>query len=228
MKPQLVVFDLAGTTVKDNQDVPRTLQQSLATHEITVPIASASRLMGIPKPVAIKALIKESNPSQPVEEKMVDEIHRTFISSMIRFYEEDPTVDEKVGVSEILSLLKSNGVKVVMDTGFDRATTDPLIKRMKWLDKNLIDGSVTSDEVTNGRPFPDMIYHAMKLTHVTDCKQVAKVGDTQSDMLEGTNAGCGWVIGVTTGAYSRQELIKEPHTHLIEQVLELKEIFGLS
>jgi phosphoglycolate phosphatase-like HAD superfamily hydrolase len=66
----------------------------------------------------------------------------------------------------------------------------------------------------------------MELTHVTNSKSVAKVGDTTSDLLEGTSAGCGWVIGVTTGAYTRSELQKEKHTHLVENVRELLEIFS--
>ena len=68
----------------------------------------------------------------------------------------------------------------------------------------------------------------MELTHVTDSKCVAKVGDTTSDLLEGNAAGCGWVIGVTTGAYTRSELLKEKHTHLIENVHEVLEIFSLN
>jgi GTP-binding protein len=72
------------------------------------------------------------------------------------------------------------------------------------------------------------IFKAMELTHVTDSKCVAKVGDTTSDLLEGSSAGCGWVIGVTTGAYTRSELQREKHTHLIENVREVLEIFSLN
>jgi phosphonatase-like hydrolase len=117
------------------------------------------------------------------------------------------------------------GVKIFVDTGFDRVTTSALLARVKWIDQGLIDGSVTSDEVAHGRPHPDMIFKAMQIAGVREAGKVAKVGDTQSDMLEGTRAGCRWVIGVTSGAYTKTDLEKEPHTHLVEQVPEILHLF---
>jgi phosphonatase-like hydrolase len=84
-----------------------------------------------------------------------------------------------------------------------------------------IDATVTSDEVAQGRPFPDMIFRAMELTGVTDVKRVAKVGDTPSDLGEGMAAGCGWVVGVTGGSHTREELLAHPHTHLIPSIAQL-------
>jgi phosphoglycolate phosphatase-like HAD superfamily hydrolase len=81
--------------------------------------------------------------------------------------------------------------------------------------------------VERGRPFPDLIFRATELTHIKDAKNVAKVGDTASDMQEGNAAGCGLVVGVTTGAFSRKDLEMEKHTHLIENVQELLEILEI-
>jgi phosphonatase-like hydrolase len=147
---------------------------------------------------------------------------------MVRFYENDPTVAEKDGVSETFRKLKQRKLKVAIDTGFDRKITDSILDRLGWVRHHLIDASVTSDEVPRGRPYPDLIYKAMELTHVNDSQCVAKVGDTASDLLEGNSAGCGWVIGVTTGAFSKADLQKEKHTHLIENVREVLEIFELN
>jgi phosphoglycolate phosphatase-like HAD superfamily hydrolase len=61
----------------------------------------------------------------------------------------------------------------------------------------------------------------MKLTGVADPKEVAKVGDTPSDLEEGTSAGCGLVIGVTNGTHRREQLAAYPHTHLIGSLKEL-------
>ena len=85
----------------------------------------------------------------------------------------------------------------------------------------MIDYSVTSDEVKHGRPYPDMILKAMAQFKITDPAQVTKVGDTPSDMMEGMNAKCGNVIGVTWGAYKREELEMEKHTHLVADLVEI-------
>ena len=84
--------------------------------------------------------------------------------------------------------MKERKLKVAIDTGFDCQITNSILQRLGWVQNNLIDVSVTSDEVPRGRPYPDLIFKAMELTHVTDSKCVTKVGDTTSDLLEGNSA----------------------------------------
>ena len=222
MKIKLAVFDLAGTTVKDNKDVHRVLQHALAQHEVKISIADANKVMGIPKPVAIRQLLLERySGNRVIDEKWIDDIHQVFVKEMIRFYREDDSVGEKPGVSETFRMLKSAGIKVAVDTGFDRQITAPLLDRLGWMKQDLIDASVTSDEVANGRPFPDLIVEAMKRTGITDVKTVCKIGDTASDLEEGNSAGCGLVIGVTTGAFTRQELTIVKHSFLVDDIEEV-------
>jgi phosphoglycolate phosphatase-like HAD superfamily hydrolase len=68
----------------------------------------------------------------------------------------------------------------------------------------------------------------MEMTNVTDARNVAKVGDTISDLQEGDAAGCGWIIGVTTGAFSKEQLQQQRHTHLIQNIEEVLEILPLN
>lgn len=225
MLPQLIVFDLAGTTVDGADRVPHFLQKALADYGVEIPFADANELMGLPKPLAIRQLLERHASSEIITDALIDKIHQRFVQDMTDYYQNSPDVKEKEGASETFALLKKHNVKVVVDTGFDRIITDAILERLHWKSRNLIDNSVTSDEVENGRPHPDMIYRAMQLTDVADHKQVAKVGDTASDMQQGDSAGCGWVIGVTTGAYTPEELHKQPHTHLIQTLAELQTIF---
>ncbi|MBX2898503.1 MAG: HAD hydrolase-like protein [Cyclobacteriaceae bacterium] len=227
MKIKLVVFDLAGTTVKDNFDVPRVLQKALYDKGgVDVPLQHATDLMGIPKPIAIKKLLQDGGLTSFTED-FVEVIHRYFVDSMIDFYRFDLSVGEKPGVSKAFAALRQAGIKVAVDTGFDREITDVLLERLGWIENRLIDASITSDEVENGRPHPDMIFEAMRRTAVTDIHAVAKVGDTASDMQEGTSAGCLYVIGITTGAYTVEQLLAEPHTHLAATMEEVLAILGI-
>ncbi|MEJ7644413.1 MAG: HAD hydrolase-like protein [Chryseolinea sp.] len=222
MAIELVVFDLAGTTVKDNQDVHRILQQALAAHDVSVTLEDANEVMGIPKPIAIGQLLRRKyNGSRPITINWIAEIHDIFVEKMINFYRTDEGVGEKDGVAETFRRLKEKDLKVIVDTGFDRQITNPLLERMGWAKLNLIDGSVTSDEVERGRPHPDLIYRAMELTNIKDSRNVAKVGDTVSDIEEGKSAGCGLVVAVTTGAFTHNALADAGPTHLIENIREL-------
>jgi phosphonatase-like hydrolase len=223
MDIELVVFDLAGTTVKDSQDVHKVLQHALAQIGVTISLEEANAVMGIPKPVAIRLLLEQKEVFS-ITDKLVEEIHDAFVTEMIHFYQEDDSVGEKEGVSETFRKLKQQNIKVGIDTGFDRQITNALLNRLGWVANGLIDCSVTSNEVEYGRPHPDLIYKAMTLTGVTDVKKVAKVGDTIYDLQEGNSAGCGMVIAITSGAFSAELLQKEKHTHLITQIPEVLEL----
>lgn len=225
-KVEIVVFDLAGTTVYDNKDVHKVLQYALKKEGVDITIEEANSVMGIPKPDAIKQLLEEKK-YQLITGELIDSIHHRFVAKMVDFYKTDLQVSEKEGVSTTFKKLKEAGIKVAIDTGFDRIITNVVIERMGWAKKNLIDVSVTSDEVERGRPFPDLIYKVMELTGVMDAKLIAKVGDTASDLHEGTSAGCGFVVGITSGAFTREQLENEPHTHLIDCIPEILDVLEI-
>jgi phosphonatase-like hydrolase len=222
MSIQLVVFDLAGTTVRDNDNVHYFLQEALRKEGVTISRQEANAVMGIAKPVAIRQLLEARlEDHSRITAAWIDRIHGHFLEGMIDFYRRDPDVAEKEGASDTFRALRQRNVKVAVDTGFDRRITNAIFERLGWLGAGLLDASVTSDEVARGRPFPDMIHQAMQRTGIHSAAAVAKVGDTASDLLEGHAAGCRWVIGVTTGAFREEELRPYPHTHLIRQVAEI-------
>ena len=222
MSIKLVVFDMAGTTVADDNDVAKVLRQAIAAFGCDVTIDDVNTVMGLPKPVAIQQLLEACG--KPFNNALIADIHELFAEKMMAHYRAYPGIAEKAGVRETFRQLKARNIKVGIDTGFSRCIADVVIERLRWRDDNIYDVSITSDEVPQGRPYPDMIYKAMQLTGISDVQEVAKVGDTASDLRQGNAAGCKYVIGVTTGAYSRDELLLEPHTHLIDQLDELLQI----
>lgn len=228
MKVELIVFDLAGTTVKDNREVHKTLQFAMKKHGVEISLEDANQVMGIPKPIAIKKLLETRYIGErTISDQWIEVIHQYFVKNMIDFYLHNSSVQENAGVSQTFMRLKQAGVKIYLDTGFDRDIAAPLVKRLGWIDKGLVDGLLTSDGDLRGRPYPDMIFKAMKLAGVTFAEHVAKVGDTPSDMQQGSSAGCGWVIGITTGAFGERQLYTEPHTHLIKEIPEVLSILGI-
>jgi phosphonatase-like hydrolase len=217
--PELVVFDLAGTTVHDPDGVSACLVAVLATAGVSATRADANAVMGIPKPEALRRILLQHQRTDLLPG--IDKLHADFVERMIAFYQGDPRVAEIPGTSATFAALRKAGIKVAVDTGFSRDITDVLLHRLPWVDARLIDDSIASDEVAHGRPYPDMIYELAKRLGIRSTASVAKVGDTPADLQEGTNAGCGWVIGVTEGTHTRAELVAHPHTHLVATVADL-------
>jgi phosphonatase-like hydrolase len=221
---ELVVFDMAGTTVNDEDAVNRCVRDALEAVGLVVASADVNRVMGLPKPQAIARLIEQYGRSADLGPRL-DSIHGDFVRRSVKFYASDPSVREIPGASRVFDRLRSAGLRIALNTGFDRAITDVILDRVGWGDR--IDATIASDEVARGRPYPDMIRELMRRLGVSQASRVAKVGDTPADLEEGHNAGCGWIVGVTRGTHARSELEPFPHTHLIESIRDLPDLLGL-
>jgi phosphonatase-like hydrolase len=220
---ELVVFDLAGTTVYDGDAVNASFRATLAAWEIEADPATVNTVMGLPKPKAIAILLERFGAPRGVNPspENIHAIHEDFTRRMCQFYASDPGVRQIPGASAAFTALRRAGIKVALNTGFFRPIADVLLTRLGWRSPAVIDADVTSDEVPRGRPYPDMIQHLMRRLGIGDAGRVAKVGDTKADLEEGTNAGCGLVIGVTTGSFSREQLQACPHSHILDSVADV-------
>lgn len=223
---KLVVFDMAGTTVEDEQNVAYALQQALSDYDFKVSLNDINVVMGYAKPMAIRILLGQHLKEDPAitDQHLIDHVHKRFVSIMKGFYQHSTNTKAKAGAGQVFAELRKRGVKVALDTGFSREIADAIFEKLNWVEGRDFDISVTSDEVKNGRPYPDMIFKAMDLLGIHAIDEVAKVGDTHSDLQEGNAAGCKYVIGITTGAYTATELAKEEHTHLVNNLEEIIDI----
>ncbi len=221
MEIELVVFDIAGTTVSDKGNINKFFRKAFLHAEINVRAADVDKVMGYKKIEAIKIIADKYLPGKKISLKMLNAIHEDFTTQMVTFYETDPDV-KPLPFAEVTFLkLQSRNVRVALNTGFTRIITDAILKRLGWNTCSFIDTIVCSDEVPNGRPDPYMIKKIMKQLHIPDTKKIAKVGDTKVDIEEGRNARCGCVVAITTGSYKRAELKKYHPDHIIDSLQQL-------
>ena len=209
--PRLVVLDLAGTTVEDSGQVPAAFEEALRDAGIPVTKDQITRVRGASKRQAIRQLLPT------YQESRATAIYEDFKRRLKARY--DGNVREIPGASRVLAELRRGGVKVALNTGFDRDITEMLIDALGWHDA--ADAIVCGDDVANGRPGADMIRLAMQRTGINDPAQVANVGDTTLDLEAAHRAGVRWNVGVCSGAHDRATLARAPHTHLVASIAEL-------
>ncbi len=111
------------------------------------------------------------------------------------------------------------GVRIALNTGFDREITTLLLRALGW--QALADAVVCGDDVARGRPAPDMILRAMALTSASDPQHVMNVGDTVLDLQAGCAVGVRWNVGVLTGAHSHDQMERAPHTHILNSISDI-------
>lgn len=219
MNLNLAVFDLAGTTVIDDNYVLTAFQNAFKNNKLSVSDEEVNPLMGYHKPTAIQILLEKKEVLY--DRELINKIHHDFENEMVDFYEYSPQVKPMPDAEDIFFLLKEKGVKVAVNTGFSKAVAATILSRFKWLDRGLVDDYIASDEVKEGRPFPDMINTLKKRLGINETDKVMKVGDTVVDILEGQNAECDYIVAVTTGATLRKELEKYRPTYIVDFLSEI-------
>lgn len=222
---ELVVFDIAGTTVKDNGEIATAFQSALNEFRYGVPVAKINPLMGYKKTEAIKKMLTEFEPdANKITEEYIHQIHNRFLTLMIDYYSTAAEITPLPNVEEVFASLKEKQIKIGLDTGFSKEITDIIIDRLGWMKDKKIDFVISSNEVKAGRPSPYMIEEIMRKTNVTDAKKVIKTGDTEVDVFEGKNAGCLYSVAITTGAFTREELAVYEPSFIIDDLKELLSI----
>ncbi|HWZ15965.1 MAG TPA: HAD-IA family hydrolase [Mucilaginibacter sp.] len=225
MPIKLVVFDIAGTTVKDDHAVSRAFQAALQKFNYEVPLELINPLMGYEKTMAIRQMLRlHEYDDARITSELVSKIHRQFVQQMIAYYEFSSDIEPLPNVEETFTALRSKGIRVGINTGFSRDIAETIVNRLRWAEKGLIDHVIGSDEVELGRPYPYMIQKIMREGGIEHPGEVAKVGDTEVDIREGQNAGCRYVIGVTTGIFTREELEPYNPTHIIDDIADVIKI----
>jgi phosphonatase-like hydrolase len=219
---ELVVFDIAGTTVRDNGSVAKAFIEAFRDFGFEMPNEDVRKVMGFRKIEAIALLMGKLYPRQKDDEVLIDRIHTRFIDKMISLYRNDDHLAPFAHTEQVFSALKQRGIRIALNTGFTRSIADTILHRLRWDDRSsLIDKVICSDEVTHGRPYPDMIAVLIDELGITSPDRVLKVGDTEVDVEEGRNAGCGKVVGVTTGANTREQLESYHPDYIIDDLEEL-------
>jgi phosphonatase-like hydrolase len=212
---KLVIFDLAGTTVKDGGQVVAAFTAALAEAGVAVTAEQVNRVRGSSKRQAVFDLLSDS-PQRTQQAETVYASFRTHLSQRYQIGGVEPIADAE----QVFQWLRARDVRVALNTGFDRDITGLLLTALGW-DKDVADAVVCGDDVRQGRPAPYLIFHAMEATGTTNVHQVMNVGDTVLDLQAGHNAGVRWNIGVLSGAHNRQQLERDPHTHLLPSVAAL-------
>jgi len=219
---QLIVFDIAGTTVKDNGEIATAFQKAMKENGYDIPTEKIYPLMGYKKPEAIRMMLKAYEPyAARITEDYINFIHDRFLQLMIEYYSATNELQPLPHTEEVFAYCRNKGIKIGLDTGFSNDITNVIIDRLGWLKDSKIDYVVSSNEVAAGRPHPYMIQKMMMAAGIDDPKKVVKLGDTEVDINEGKNAGCLYSIAVTTGAFTREQLYPYKPSFIIDDLNEL-------
>ena len=215
----MVVFDMAGTSVDEGNVVYRTLHKAIEKVCPSVSFEDVLKLgAGKEKLQAIRETLSDSNIS--LNEATIQEIFKDFLGLLDIAYANLIVVPTN-NTERLFNELRTKDIKVVLNTGYNTVTAISLLNKLNWVKGVQYDLLVTSSDVSNNRPMPDMILYAMDKLNITDASTVIKVGDSTIDIEEGRNAGCKYNIGVTTGAHTKAQLESANPDYIFDNIYDL-------
>ncbi|MEU3609231.1 phosphonatase-like hydrolase [Streptomyces sp. NPDC035033] len=211
----LIVLDMAGTTVADDGLVERAFTaaaERLGEDPATM-IDHVRATMGESKISVFRHLLGGDEDRARQANLAFEEAYGALVSEGL--------IAPVPGAAETIGALREQGRTVVLTTGFARVTQDAILDALGWRD--LADLTLCpADAGGRGRPYPDMVLTAFLRTGaVADVRQTVVAGDTSYDMLSGVRAGAGIVAGVLTGAHDKAALTAHGATHVLGSVAGL-------
>ena len=215
---QLIVFDMAGTTVDEDNVVYKTVHKALERAGFSFTFEEVlESAAGKEKKHALSDLMAKH---QVTDEEKINACFEDF-KNLLKHAYQDLQVKSMPKAEETFKQLREKGIKVALNTGYDQTTVDTLLTKLGWTEGSTVDAIVNASMVSKARPEPDMILKSMELTGIADSSAVMKVGDSIIDIEEGKNASCGKSIGITTGAHTREQLETASPDAVISSLEEL-------
>jgi len=216
---EMVVFDMAGTTVDEDNLVYKTLQRAINERGLNLNLQEVLLIAaGHEKLQAIKNILKvHANNNDDV---LADTIYQRFAIMLEEAYRTMEVLPQK-NTLELFDALHKKNILVVLNTGYNAETAKLLVSKLGWKEGVDYDALITATDVASSRPAPDMIFLAMKRFNIESALEVIKVGDSIIDIEEGKNAGCAMSIGITTGAHTYEQLQSAQPDFIVDDLLEL-------
>jgi len=208
---EAVIFDWAGTTVDHGSLAPvRAITELFARHGIRLSDEDARRDMGIFKKDHIRRILSMPHigaawrERKGALEQVADETACPTEHSVEMLFEKFQPLQMQVleaysqvigGTVEITERLRDRGLKVGSTTGYTRPMLEELL-RCAAAQGYRPDTALCPDDTGGGRPHPWMCLRIALEFRLSATRAAVKVGDTESDILEGLNAGM-WSVGVS-------------------------------
>lgn len=211
---ELVVLDMAGTTVVDDGLVEGAFARAWDRVRATddgreAALEHVRATMGQSKIEVFRAI---------TDEETAQALNVQFEAAFRELIDEG-RCEAIPGAEDAIRMLRDRGLRIAFTTGFSRATAEAILASLGWSD--LADVVLTPADAGRGRPAPDLPLTALLRTATSSVAAMVTVGDTESDAASGRAAGAGLVVGVLTGSRDEGKLLAAGADVVLTSVVDL-------
>lgn len=141
-----------------------------------------------------------------------------YVQEDLSSYIRTASLDRSPGIEATFRWLNKKGVRVVLISDFDPATTTVLLKRLNWsVGKGELIQTVVYDLFDTANPFA----RGMEQAGIPQGDSLLTLVDTPRLLKMAQDCKIYFNLGTTSGSYSYQVLKNAPHLALLDQPLQL-------
>ncbi|MEV6961157.1 HAD family hydrolase [Streptomyces sp. NPDC051207] len=215
MHARAAVFDVDGTLVDTNHLHVTAWWEAFRQAGHRVPMHTVHRAVGLPSTDLIARVLGEDRDKD--RDDGISAAHKTLYG---QYFDRLPALDD---AGRLLKRLAGDGWRVVLATS---ASGPELSALRRALDADdAITATASAEDVTEGKPAPEPVEHALELADVP-AERAVFVGDTVWDMRAGSRAGVR-CVAVLCGGIPRADLVEagadavyDDPAHLLESLAD--------
>jgi phosphoglycolate phosphatase len=221
---KLACLDMAGTTIRDEGLVEQAFTVAFAGQGVAPGTQEHERMLAWVRKTMGQSRVEVFRLLLDGDERRVQAANETFEEAYGLLVDEGAILPIP-GAVETIKVLRTAGIKVALTTGFARSTQEAIVSALGWWSE--VDLVLSPADAGRGRPFPDLVLVAAQRLGVADVRDVVVVGDTPLDLIAGTRAGAGLLVGVLTGAGDREALKAAGAAQVIGSIGELPNLLAI-
>jgi phosphonoacetaldehyde hydrolase len=229
-----VIFDWAGTTVDFGCFAPTGVFVEVFRQKgIEITLSEARGPMGMHKRDHIREITKyprivaewQRIYGTKCSENDVEVMFKNFIPLQLSVLEHHTEIIPEL--PEALQIIRSMDMKIGSTTGYNNEMME-ILTAAAARQGYVADSVVCATDVPSGRPAPWMAFRNAENLGIYPMHSIVKIGDTISDIEEGSNAGM-WSVGVVISSnemgLTQQEIDELDTTDLEKRIIEVRNNF---
>ncbi len=205
-----VLCDIDGTLVQSNWLHAESWQVAFGAMGLHLELDTLRRQIGMGSDEVIQLFVPWWK--RPIVEEPLKAFRKHIFQQVLR-----PKIEAFPGVRDLLLRIRAAGIQVALATSSEKDDLEEM-KRVANIE-DLVDTETCSDDTARAKPHPDIFEAALKKLELR-CSECIALGDTPYDAESAGRAGVR-TIGVTTGGWSKEDLLAAGCVEVYDDVADL-------
>lgn len=219
--PQLVVMDLLGVFMENNDSVKAAIAAAFQAHGVRIDEDLATSSLGFPNTQGIESVLRWLHPLEQPHKETVRSIHALAVKELTRMMTYAGSIEPSAGVVRLCEQWHKCGVAVAAVSTLQSDTVKAMLRRFGWDEHPPFHALVLAEEINMDNFHADVIKECMRRLGVAEVSAVAKVSTRARGLVNAKKLGCGWKVLLDAGSLTTDQIAALGPDIIVNHVTDL-------